>query len=155
MRQRTANDRGFALAELLVAMALIAITVVGLASLILLAVRVAAGAREQTRATILATQKLEQLRLATAGTVPPAAGSLTTSLPGHADWLDVDGQPATTRSAVYIRRWMVGPVPGVSDVGMLQVLVSTVIRDRSGAGSGVPRIRQANEALLITFSGRR
>jgi len=149
------NDRGFALAELLVAMTLIATTVVGLASLILIAVRVAAGAREQTRATILATQKLEQLRLATAGTVPATAGSLATSLPGYADWLDVDGQPATALSAVYVRRWAVGPVPGVPDAGALQVLVSTVSRDRSAAGPGVPRVRQANEALLVTFSGRR
>jgi type II secretory pathway pseudopilin PulG len=152
MTRQPEPDWGFALAELLVAMALIAVAVAGLAALIVLAVRVAAGAHEQTRATILAAQKLEQLRVETAGTVPGAAGSLATSVPGYVDWLDRDGQPAAGPSAVYVRRWAVGPVSGVPDVGLLQVLVSSVIRDRSAAS---PRVRQANEALLVTFNGRR
>ena len=154
MTLQTTDDGGVALAELLVAMALIAVTVAGLAVLVVLAVRVAAGAHEQTRATVLAAQKLEQLRAATMGTVPAAAGSLSTDVPGYADWLDSDGQPATGPSAVYVRRWTVGPVPAVPDVGMIQVLVSTVIRDRFAAGVS-PRLRQTNEALLVSLTGRR
>jgi type II secretory pathway pseudopilin PulG len=154
MAAGTQNADGFALAEVLVAMVLIAVTVGGLATLIVLAVRVASGAQEQTRATMLAAQKVEQVRAAVSGTVPAAAGSLAVDVPGHVDWLDIDGQPATGPSAVFVRRWATLPVSGTPDVGMIQVLVSTISRDRV-AGGGLPRTRQANEALLVTFIGRR
>jgi hypothetical protein len=104
---------------------------------------------------VLATQKLEQLRAATMGTIPAAGGSLGTDMPGYVDWLNVDGQPVAGQAAVYVRRWAVGPVPGVPGTGLLQVLVSTVIRDRAVAAGGLPRARHANETLLVTVSGSR
>ena len=116
----------------------------------------AAGAREQTTTAVLAAQKIEELRFAMAGTVPTSGGSLDTSLPGYGDWLDGAGQPATApATAVYVRRWAVGPLPAAPDVAGIQVLVSTVPRDRIGAAGGGPRARHTNEALLVTFTGRR
>ena len=155
MKPRLSFDNGFALADVLVAMALIAVAVASLAALVVLAVRVAAAAGEQTTATGLASQKLEQLRLETISTVPALAGSVGMDVPGYVDWLDIDGQPTGGQAAVYVRRWAVGPVPGVPGAGFLQVLVSTVIRDRQAAASGLPRLRHANETLLVTLSGVR
>lgn len=156
MTQLVNDERGFTLAEVLVATVLLAGTISALAALIVLAVRVAAGAHEQTTTAVLAAQKIEELRAAFAGTVPAAGGSLGTSLPGYGDWLDGIGQPAAVpASAVYVRRWMVGPAPGAPGVGVIQVLVSTVSRDRVIAAAGGPRTRHANEALLATLTGRR
>ena len=146
------GDGGFTLIEVLIAMALIAVVVVGLAGLITLAVRVAQGAREQTLASILAAQKLEQLRSTPGSSGPMPGGSLDTSLPGYADWLDERGQLAGGAGvAVYVRRWAVAPAPSLSNVAVLSVLVSTVARDAQ-APAGTPRARQANEALLLTLS---
>ena len=156
MTQRVNDERGFTLAEVLVAMVLLAGTLSALAALIVLAVRVAAGAHEQTTTAVLAAQKIEELRATLVGTVPAAGGSLGTSLPGYGDWLDNTGQPAVVpASAVYVRRWMVGPAPGAPGVGVIQVLVSAVSRDRVVAAGGGSRTRHANEALLATFTGRR
>jgi type II secretory pathway pseudopilin PulG len=149
------EERGFTLVEVLVAMLLLAGTLSALASLIVLAVRVAAGAREQTMTAVLAAQKIEELRSTLAGTVPTSGGSLDTSLPGYGDWLDGTGQSAASATAVYVRRWAVGPLPAASDVAVVQVLVSTVPRDRIVASGGGPRSRHTNEALLVTFTGRR
>ena len=156
MTQGIHDERGFTLAEVLVAMVLLAGTLSALAALIVLAVRVAAGAHEQTTTAVLAAQKIEELRAALAGTVPAAGGSLGTSLPGYGDWLDNTGQPALApASAVYVRRWMVGPAPAAPGVGVIQVLVSTVSRDRVVTAAGGTRLRHPHEALLVTFTGRR
>ena len=107
-------------------------------------------------ATVLAAQKVETLRAALTGTVPAQAGSLQTSVSGFADWLDRAGQPtAGPTGAVYVRRWVVGPAPGHSDLGLIQVLVSTVSHDRHIAAAGGSRTRHRDEALLATFVGRR
>jgi len=155
MTSRKRVDDGFALAEVLVAMVLIAVAMTSAAGLVVLAVRVASAAGEQTSATVLATQKIEQLRAATMGTVPASSGSIGTDVPGSVDWLDIDGQPAGGQAAVYVRRWAVGPVPGVPGVGFFQVLVSTVVRDRAAVAGGLPRVRHANETVLVTFGGTR
>ncbi len=156
MQQRVNDEQGFTLSEVLVAMVLIAGTLSALAGLIVLAVQVAAGAQEQTTTAVLAAQKIEELRSALVGTVPASGGALGASLPGYGDWLDHAGRPAMTpASAVYVRRWMVGPAPGAPGVGVLQVLVSTVPRDRVVAAAGGTRARHTNEALVVTFTGRR
>ncbi len=155
MTQRVNGEHGFTLPEVLVAMMLLVATLSALAALIVLAVRVTAGAHEQTATAVLAAQKTEELRSALVGTVPPTGGSLDTSLPGYGDWLDHSGGPAPATSAVYVRRWMVGPASGAPGVGVIQVLVSTVRRDRVVAAVGGPRTRHTNEALLVTFTGRR
>ncbi len=155
MKKRERHEGGFGLAEVLVAMGLVAVAVAGLATLVTLAVRSAVGAHDQTRATILAAQKMEQLRAVTTATVPASAGSLATDVPGYVDWLTGDGQPALGAAAIYVRRWAVGPVAGQPNVGMLQVLVSTTTRDRAAAAAGPPRVRAPDEALLVTLTGRR
>jgi hypothetical protein len=136
-------------------MALVSVAVASTAALIVLAVRVAAGAETQTMAAVLAAQKMEMLRASLGGTVPAASGSIQTSLPGYADWLDAQGRPAGPFGAVYVRRWMVGPAPGHSEIGLVLVLVSRVARDGPVAAAGGVRIRHRDEALVATLIGRR
>ncbi len=113
-----ARDRGFTLVEVLVALAVLAITAAGVASLFALAIRNARAAREQTTTVVLATEKVEELLALTwgydaltAGSVsdfstdlgrsPPdasgnglaasPAGSLEVNTPGYVDYLDARG----------------------------------------------------------------
>jgi len=113
-----AHDRGFTLLEVLIALLLVAVMAQGAAVLGDRAVTAIHRAREQTSATVLATQKMEQLRELTWGfdaeanqepitdvstdlSRDPAAaggaglggagGSLDASLPGYSDFLDARG----------------------------------------------------------------
>jgi prepilin-type N-terminal cleavage/methylation domain-containing protein len=149
------EDRGFTLVEVLAAMVLVALAVMNVATLIVLAVRVAWAAETETMSTVLASQKLEELRSVLAGAVPSAGGSLQVSVAGFADELDVAGQPVSPASAVYVRRWAIGPVAGTPDVSVLQVLVTTKAADRPIAAAGGARTRHRDEALLTTLMGRR
>jgi prepilin-type N-terminal cleavage/methylation domain-containing protein len=111
------RDSGFSLVEVLVATTLLAVALVGLAQLAGIAVRANTSARGTTFATMLAQQKLEQLRelqwafdtagapvsdLATNLAVTPAtqggnglaaspAGTLTSNTAGYVDYLDATG----------------------------------------------------------------
>ena len=114
--------KGFSLVEVLIAMALIATTAVGLADLFLLSSRVAHESRVDSAATATAQSKMAQLRgltwaydAAGAGTAvadtttdlsvdPPGAGgaglsfspagSLTSSVGGYVDYVNGDGRYA-------------------------------------------------------------
>lgn len=113
-------DRGFTIIEVLIAMLLIATMALGVAQLFGVAIQTTSGARHQTSTTILAAQKMEQLRGLTwgfdsAGTGlpvsdtttdltqdPPTTGggglnpsptnSLNANTAGYVDFLDVRGQ---------------------------------------------------------------
>lgn len=61
------NDRGFTIVEVLIAMLLIAIVSLGVAGLFGMTIRATHAARNQTSTTILASQKMEQLRALTWG----------------------------------------------------------------------------------------
>src|SRR5687767_5308318 len=61
------SDRGFSLIETLVAMGILATGLIGMAQLFTLATRQNLSARATTSATILARQKVEQLRSLTWG----------------------------------------------------------------------------------------
>jgi hypothetical protein len=104
----------------LVAMVLIALAAVGVAGLTTVAIQSGAAARGQTLATLLATQKMEQLLALTwrfppsgsglpesdtssdvsydpprsggAGLTPSPAGTLQASTPGYADYVDGAGR---------------------------------------------------------------
>lgn len=149
------EDRGFTLVEVLAALVLVALATANAAALIVLAVRIAWAAETETMSAVLASQKLEELRSVLAGAVPSAGGSLQSSVAGFADDLDVAGRPASPASAVYVRRWAMGPVPGTPDVGLLHVLVTTRAADRPIAAAGGARTRHRDEALLTTLTGRR
>jgi hypothetical protein len=138
----------------------------------------------QTSTTILASQKLEQLRALTwsvdanglpvsdrtsdlsfdpvttggSGLRPSPTTALDANTPGWVDFLNARGQwvgtgtnpPAT---ATFIRRWAIEPLPeDPADTLILQVLVTTVVRERQARG---PRARLAGDALVTTVLSRK
>ena len=122
--RRPTAESGFTIVEVLVAMALIAFMALGIAQLFGVAIQSTSGARHQTSTTILAAQKMEQLRALTwgfddagaglpvsdtttdltqeppttggGGLNPSPAGSLNANTPGYVDYLDIRGQRVGT-----------------------------------------------------------
>lgn len=116
--QRT--DEGFSLAEVLVAILLLGTLALGIAQLFGVAIRTGTSARQQTSTSILAAQKMEQLRALTwgfdddaqglpvsdttsnlsnepftsdgGGLNPSPVNSLDANTPGYVDYLDGRGQ---------------------------------------------------------------
>jgi prepilin-type N-terminal cleavage/methylation domain-containing protein len=157
------SDCGFTLVEVLIALALIAMASAGVAQLCAIAIRNAHAARDETMTTMLAMQKIEQLRSAPWASSdlalsPP--GALAAATAGYADFLDRHGQSVGALvpppvDAVYLRRWSIEPLPaGSSDTRVVRVLVSTVVRAAHVRPDG-PRARHATESLIVALrSGR-
>jgi len=109
------RDRGFALLEVIVAAALLAVLAAGMARIVAAAVHEGRSSRLRAIATVAAADKLEELR-----SVSPAdAGSGT-------DYLDAAGAAlgagaGAAPSTVYTRQWMVQPLDGDPDVVALRV----------------------------------
>jgi prepilin-type N-terminal cleavage/methylation domain-containing protein len=124
-RHRPANDSGFTLAESCVAIALLAVAASGVAHMIGLAMGATQAARVQTSTSVLASQKIEQLRallwtVAADGSPrtdqttdlavePPTSGgrglsaspanTLDSNVAGYVDYLTARGDWAGTGSA--------------------------------------------------------
>ena len=116
----TSRDDGFTIVEVLVALLIIAVMAAGVAELFAVSIKATHAARNQTSTTVLASQKMEQLRSLTwgldeAGTglpvsdtttdlsVDPATngggglnpsptGTLNSNVAGYVDYLDRAGQ---------------------------------------------------------------
>jgi type II secretory pathway pseudopilin PulG len=119
-----AGAAGFSLVEVLVATGLLMTAVASLAPLFVMATRANAAAGDMTTVTILAAQKVEELR---------AAPFLDGSGPGSVDVLDARGQAledaVPTGAPAYLRHWQIdNRAPGTLGV---TVVVSTY---RAGAG---------------------
>ena len=186
-KSESTSDGGFTLVEVVIAMMLLSMVALGVAQLFGIAIQRNMAARYQTSTTVLAGQKLEQLRALTLGfddasglpvtdlstnltTEPPTSGggglnpspsnSLSTNTPGYVDYLDSRGNllgtgAAPPPTALYIRRWNISPLPtNPNNTLILQVLVTTVNRDRQMPAGGVRR-RAADEALVATLKTRK
>jgi len=116
---RDTSSAGFTLVEVLTALALVSVLVAGAAGLLNVASTVIRSARLSTTASLLALQKVEQLR---ASPVPVTAGT-------RQDSLAVDGSPAPPESAVFVRRWTVTSAWAASPSS--SVIVEVLVR---GAG---------------------
>lgn len=104
-----ASDRGLTLVEVLVSVALISALIAGAAGLLAAASRSIRSGRLSTTATLLAVQKLEQLR------ADPAA--LAGALSGmFEDRVAADGIPGATTATEFLRRWTVTPAAGTTSV---------------------------------------
>jgi prepilin-type N-terminal cleavage/methylation domain-containing protein len=116
----TSRDAGFTIVEVLVALLIIAVAALGVAELFAVSIRSTHGARNQTSTSVLAAQKMEQLRgltwgfddtgtglpvsdLSTDLSMDPAAagggglnpsppGTLNANVAGYVDYLDERGQ---------------------------------------------------------------
>lgn len=113
---RSSSSSGFTIAEVLVALASIAVLLTGAAGLLLTASGSIRAARLGTTATLLAQQKIEQLR-ANSAALPGESGE---------DFLALDGAPAPQAAAVFVRRWNASPVPGTSGGTSVVVEVSAI-----------------------------
>ncbi len=178
-----AGEAGFTLVEVLVATGILATAIVGAAGLLSVAAAAVESARSQTSATILATDKIEQLRAlawsddrtgtptsdfgTNLGVTPPAPGgtglspspsdSLRRNAPGSVDYLDASGE------------WVGGgssPPPGAVYVRRWQVaplpdspadtvVLQVVVMTVARAAVNAASGRVAPEAALVTVRTRK
>lgn len=137
---------GFSLVEVLIATGLLATAMASLAHLFAIATRANMEAGDTTWATVLAMQKIEELR---AGPFPALQQSVDYLGPGG-NRLD---DPGATRRA-YTRHWWIEPLPSAPDtIVMITVAVSRYRHgdaDESDAAAG-----QRDGARLVTLLARR
>lgn len=118
-------QRGFSLVETIVATGLLATALVALAQLVGAGVQSGAAARARSATTLMAEQKMEELRA-----LPWAA--IAVILPGTTDYLDAAGHEQCVGAndpcgnAVYVRRWSATPAPFSSSVLLIEVDVRLV-----------------------------
>jgi prepilin-type N-terminal cleavage/methylation domain-containing protein len=126
--QRTSNGRGgdgFTLVEVVVALALVLVCAAGVGQLIVVALSAARHAREDSVATLLAAQKIEELRGAAAapsGLTLSPDNALESDVPGFSDRVDASGAAASSgtsgrRTATFVRRWRVRPLASGTATG--------------------------------------
>jgi type II secretory pathway pseudopilin PulG len=95
------------------------------------------------------------------GLNPSPADSLERNVAGYVDFLDASGNWVGTgsdmpRSAVYIRRWSIQPVPtNPNNTLVLQVLVTPVSNEQARVESQYTRTRMPGDALLISVKTRK
>ena len=144
----TQTDHGFTLVEALVGLAFVAVLTAGLANLVVVATNLMRDARDDTGASVLAVQKIEQLRSSI------ATGMSVASSPPNA--LDEDTTGFSDRTDAYVRRWRVAPLP--SDVSSRRVVQVRVLAARrladvpAGSNSGA---RVPGEVILTTIVAAR
>lgn len=138
----------------MVATAILATAIVSLGQLFAIAVVSNRGARATTYATLLASQKMEQLRGAVyADLTPSPGGALGRNTSGYVEYLDAYGRslgggespPAGT---VYVRRWSIEPLPANPDNTLvLQVFVTDVAAGVATARASIGRM--PHDARLV------
>jgi type II secretory pathway pseudopilin PulG len=179
------EDEGFTLLEVVGALLLLAVAAAGVAGLVAISQRAALAARLQTSATVLAIEKLEQLRAlrwASAGGAtqsdlttnlsvdPPGAGggglapsppgALQADTAGYVDYVDPSGRwlaGGTTPppGAAYVRRWSIEPL--ADDPADTRVLrVRVLTIARSRSAAGGGAGRPApGDVLMLTLLTRK
>ncbi len=139
---------GFSLVEVLIATGLLVTAIASIALLFALATRANLDAGDTTWATVLAAQKIEELR------TEPFPDRLTDQ---SVDYLDTSGETldatASAGRRAYTRRWWIAPLPSASDTVAVTVVVS---RYRHGDGS-LPDSggRLGSAARVVTLRTRR
>jgi len=142
--------------EVLVATLLVAAAAAGVADLVVIAIRSIQDARDETAAALLAVQKIEELRGAEWPSVAAAlspADALDQETPGFADVVDASGQvvgAGVPRSALYVRRWSVGPLPGDPARGRVLRVYVTPARREAARVAGAASSRAHAEVLFAT-----
>ncbi|HEY5619023.1 MAG TPA: hypothetical protein VIK60_13860 [Vicinamibacterales bacterium] len=120
------TETGFSLIEVLVATVLLVGSIATLVQVFLIATRANAEAQYATYATVLATQKMEELRA-----ISPPIETIDA-----VDYVDVRGAPVVegvaSPRAIYERRWTVEPLPTESGA----VVVTVTVTRRNATPSG-------------------
>ena len=144
----TTRDDGFSLVEALVGVAFVSALTAAVANLAVVAMSLVHDARDDGNLSVLAIQKIEQLRAAFAGNAliplsPP--NSLDEDVPGFSD-----------RPGAYVRRWSVTSLPSdMSSRRVLQVRVLTVRRALDVPAGPGARARTTGEVRLTTLAASR
>lgn len=118
-------QRGFTLVETIVATSVLAVALVTLAQFVSAGVQTGAAARARGATTLMAAQKMEQIRA-----LP--WGAVVAMRPGFTDYLDASGDeccPGATApcgDAMYVRRWSATPAPFSTGVLIIDVDVRLV-----------------------------
>jgi len=136
-RRSAQREGGFSLIEVLIAAGLLATGIGALLQLFVVAARANLDARHTTYATVLAAQKVEELRAAPF----PGPTASSDALDRHGTRL-VEGVNAP--EALYERRWTVEPLPAQP----AETVVITVVVSRRG-------LPDAHAVHLTTFRTRR
>jgi len=131
-------QRGFSLAEVVVAIAVMSTATMAIAQLAIMSVRVNRIARSTTVATVLAVQKMEQLQAAAWAELtasPPDV--LDSNTDGYCDFLDANGRTLAAGTsppggAMFVRRWALSPI-AAGNALVIQVTVGPV----HGSGGAV------------------
>lgn len=131
-----AMQRGFSLVEVLVALTIFIAIAVGVAQLFASSTTANAAARAVTVASILAMEKLEELRALSIDD-PAVAVSPPDSLRAN-----VDGYFDAPRAG-YTRRWMVAPVRGHAGDAVAIYVTVTHARGAGGARLATIKVRKA------------
>jgi Tfp pilus assembly protein PilV len=133
--EREPREGGFSLIEVLVAAGLLVGSLAALAFVFVFATRANADAQYATYATVLAMQKMEELRAASLPQVVDAV-----------DYADMRGTVLSGQSdppqAVYERRWTVEPLVTAPDALVIVVTVTLARRHRA---------QHATQVRLITL----
>ena len=123
--EREPREGGFSLIEVVVAAGLLVGSLAALAFVFVFATRANADAQHATYATLLAMQKMEELR----------ADSAPVQVVDSFDYADMRGAVLMGESdppqAVYERRWTVEPLLTVPDAFVIVVTVSLARRHRA------------------------
>jgi prepilin-type N-terminal cleavage/methylation domain-containing protein len=118
-------QRGFSLVETIVATSLVAVALVALAQFVGASVQSGAAARARAATTLMAEQKMEQIRA-------QSWAAITIMPPSVTDYLDAAGNErcaaasAPCGDAVYVRRWSATPAAFSNGVLIIEVDVRLV-----------------------------
>lgn len=153
------NARGFTLVETLIAISITALALTSLAQLFVIATRANSDARRATFASILATEKIEQLRSLGPDLGPTGSSSLSADIAGACDFLDEYGRSLGTGTSplpgtVYIRRWSVEPIASDPETFVVQVAVFPRL-SRGAVDPAASDARPFGGAQVVTVKTRR
>ena len=150
-RRQRVCESGFSLAETLIAVALLIGALLSLAQLFSAATAIVTTAHHLTAGSVLAAQKLEELRNVVSGS-PSAIDT-----DGGIDYVDRVGMAASpgidaSTQVTYTRRWWIRPLAADPDhVSVIQVVVTPgAVRE----GTPAPIERRADEVVLVTMQAR-
>lgn len=139
--------KGFTLIEVLIAMAILAVTSASVAALMDLSGLAVRDARADMIETFAAQSKMAELR---ADAATYFGGSIAASTSGYSDFVAADGSVAGAgaqpRTAAYVRRWRVSAAPlDPANTLVLQVVAARV---------GRPNAREVHLISLLTRVAR-